>query len=490
MRKNNVIKSVDNMSFRDPAGRLFDIDGRIIRVVNKSGEQDLKEFLSSAVADKYIKFGNLVNTTILDNESIKDWHGVGNIGHFIENSNIVVEHERIPFQSFPYEWPAEMLHAAGCLTLDFAVDLLKEDFGIKDATPYNILFRGCRPVFIDLLSVERRDQGDPIWSPYAQFVRTFLLPLLINKHLGLPLDQVFLTRRDGLEPEEAYRLLSLIKRLKTPFLTLVSIPTWLAAGDKKNDPAIYHKKCLDDIEKAKFILKSLFSQLRKYLNRLKPEDSKSSAWSDYMSSNNYTTEHIGAKKNYIENMLVKCRPKMVLDVGCNTGYFSAIAARSGSAVVAIDYDPVVVGRVWRKASKEELDILPLVVNITRPSPATGWRNMECQSFLDRARGSFDAVFMLAVIHHMLVTERVPLDEILDMAAEITTDILVVEYISPDDSMFRRLTRGRDKLFEYLSTDVFETSCRRHFEIISVQHLDNTERWLYLMRKKASKNYNI
>lgn len=485
MEKNKESISAENISFRDPAGRLLNIDGRIIRVVNKSGEQDLKDFLTSAAADKYINSGSLVKTTILDDESIKDLHGIKNIGHILSNSSMVVEHERIPFQSFPYEWPAEMLYAAGCLTLNFAVDLLEEGFGIKDATPYNILFRGCHPVFIDLLSVERRDQGDPIWSPYAQFVRTFLLPLLINKHLDLPLDEIFLTRRDGIEPEEAYRLLSPLKRLKSPFLTLASIPTWLAAGEKKNNPAIYQKKHDDNFEKALYILKSLFGQLRRNLNKSKPESSKRSAWSDYVNINNYTSEHVGAKQTFIENLLAECKPKTVLDVGCNTGYFSAIAAVSGAAVVAIDYDPVVVGSVWRKASEEDLDILPLVVNITRPSPATGWRNLECPSFLDRARGGFDAVFMLAVIHHMLVTERIPLDEIIDLVADITTDILVIEYVSPDDSMFRQLTRGRENLFAYMSTDVFETACRRQFEIVRVQHLENTERWLYLMRKKVS-----
>jgi ribosomal protein L11 methylase PrmA len=188
---------------------------------------------------------------------------------------------------------------------------------------------------------------------------------------------------------------------------------------------------------------------------------------------------------FIENLLAEYKPAMVLDVGCNTGFFSAIAARSGASVVAIDYDPVVVGSVWRNASDEDLDILPLVVNITRPSPSIGWRNLECPSFLERAQGRFDAVFMLAVIHHMLVTERIPLDEIIDLVADITTDILVIEYVSPDDSMFRRLTRGRDSLFSYLSTDVFEKACSRYFNIVRVQHLDNTERWLYFLRKKVS-----
>src|SRR5205814_3890270 len=140
-----------------------------------------------------------------------------------------------------------------------------------------------------------------------------------------------------------------------------------------------------------------------------------------------------------------------------TGHFSAIAARAGASVVAIDYDPVVSGDVWRNARKERLDILPLTVNLTRPTPGLGWLNQECPSFLDRARGAFDAVLMLAVLHHMLVSERIPLDEIIDLAAELTTDSVIIEFIGTDDAMFRRLTRGRDELHRDLTTETFLNS---------------------------------
>jgi SAM-dependent methyltransferase len=176
----------------------------------------------------------------------------------------------------------------------------------------------------------------------------------------------------------------------------------------------------------------------------------------------------------------------VLDVGCNTGEFSRIAAKRGARVVAIDSDAVVVGETWRRACAEGFDILPMVIDLTRPSPAIGWRNSECSSFLDRARGAFDAVLMLAVVHHMLVGERIPLDEIIDLADEMTTDILVIEFIAPDDSMFRRLARGRDHLFTDLTTELFENSCSRRFEIIRSEHLEGASRWLYLLRKKGTR----
>ena len=474
------------ISFRDPEGCLFRFDGRIIRLIKSSGVPHLRAFLASTTAREFAKAGRLVNTSVLDTFEIENLPRNPEWNRWFDatGAGMVVEHERVSFASFPYEWPPEMLDAAGCLTLTFAEALLAEGFGLKDATPYNVLFRGPEPIFIDLLSVERRDPGDPRWLPYAQFVRTFLLPLLVNKYFGVPLDQLLMMRRDGITPEEVYRFCGPLRKLMPPVLTLVSIPTWLAARQSPDDAAIYQNKSLHDSEKARFILGSLLKHLRRTLNRLSATRRKTSAWSKYMNScHSYSPGEFQKKQAFFENVMSEFSPKKVLDVGCNTGHFSVIAAQRGARVVAIDSDPAVVGDLWRTASIRRLDILPLVVNLTSPTPTLGWRNQECPGFLDRARGAFDAVVMLAVIHHMLVNERIPLEQILDLAAELTTQLLVIEFVAPDDSMFRRLTRGRDHLFTDLNPSRFEAVCLRHFEIVRSQHQARTSRWLYLLRKK-------
>ncbi len=474
------------VSFRDPAGSLFAIDGRILRIVNPLGQADARAFLSSGRGRQLMEKGQVVPSKILDEKETAKILSNPKVKVLYDTMQgvMAVEHERVSFPSFPYEWPPEMLHAAGMLTLDLAQQLLKDGLGVKDATPYNVLFRGPEPVFIDLLSFESRDPGDPTWIPYAQFVRTFLLPLLANKHFGLALDQILTTRRDGLEPEDVYRWLKPAQKLRPPFLSLVSMPKWLAAKHNPDDDTIYRKKSLDNPEKARFILDSMFNRLRRQLTGLAPASGKKSTWSDYMgANNNYTQPHFEAKQKFVQDAMTEFRPKKVLDIGCNTGHFSAIAARSGASVVSVDYDPVVLGDVWRNARAEKLDILPLSVNLTRPTPGLGWRNQECASFLDRASGTFDGVLMLAVIHHMLVTERIPLTDIMDMAAELTRDLVIVEFIAPDDSMFRRLTRGRDELHKDLNTAAFEETAGRHFDIVRTQHLDGTSRWLYALRKK-------
>ncbi len=471
-------------SFRDPAGRLLTVDGRIIRVVKDEGLRDLRTFLASKAGRKLMAAGKVVRTEFLDPESDPVYASpdVRALRDAAPGA-LAVEHERIPFQSYPYEWPPELLHAAGRLTLDLATAVLADGFGLKDGTPYNVLFHGPTPVFVDLLSFEQRDPGDPIWLPYAQFVRTFILPLMVTKYFGISLEQMLTTRRDGLEPDEVYALCGPLQKWRPPFLTLVSLPALLAKKHDQDDTSIYQKKHWDNAEKARFFLESLFRRLGRTLDRLQPRAGKQSTWSDYASTNNnYTESHFTAKHEFVDQAMAELGSARVLDVGCNTGHFSAIAAKRGARVVGIDYDPVVVGETWRRATAEKLDILPLVVNLTRPTPGIGWRNQECPGFIDRARGAFDAVLMLAVVHHMLVTERIPLPDIIDLAAELTTDALVVEFIAPQDSMFRRIVRGREHLFEDLTPEVFETTCRRRFRIVRTQHLEGTSRWLYLLRK--------
>ena len=101
----------------------------------------------------------------------------------------------------------------------------------------------------------------------------------------------------------------------------------------------------------------------------------------------------------------------MLDLGANDGRFSRLAIEAGAAsVVAVDSDHVVVDRLYRDLRQEgEHRILPLVIDLSNPSPALGWRNRERPAFVERVRP--DLVLCLAVVHHLALTNTVPLDEI-------------------------------------------------------------------------------
>ena len=476
-------------SFRDPDGFVMVAGGRVLRFLNRSGDRNLQEFFATKFARQAVAAGQLVGSSPVDLNSVSSLlkfpSGLQRSFGASNEIHAVLEHELISFQSFPYEWAPEMLHAAGVLTLDLAEGALPEGFSLKDATPYNILFRSTKPIFVDVSSFEKRDGTDPIWLPYAQFVRTFILPLLATEVLGLRLDQIFLTRRDGLEPEDVYRLCGFARRLRPPFLTLASIPTWLAGKSDPKSEAVYRQRRQVSEEQSTFTLERLFKRLRRQLEQAKPRGRGASSWSEYMASvETFPPNYLSEKEGFLQEVLAEFKPEKLLDVGCNTGHFSVIAANKGSSVVAIDQDPLVIAALWRQAAEQHLNIQTLVVDFARPSPAVGWCNAENPSFLDRARGSFDAVLMLALVHHLLVTERVPLNQVFSLAAAMTTDLLIVEFVGPTDPMFRRLLRGRGQLFEGFSREVFEDAYQEQFSLIRSKRLGQTDRWIYLLRKKA------
>jgi SAM-dependent methyltransferase len=236
-------------------------------------------------------------------------------------------------------------------------------------------------------------------------------------------------------------------------------------------------------EQASFILRRSFARLKKQLAAVSPDADRSSKWTGY-TEHNVTTipAYMQAKQRFVESAIAASKPKHVLDVGCNTGYFSFFAARSGARVVGVDHDPEVLGQVYRDAKKEGLDVLPLAVDLARPSPRLGWRNSEIPSFLDRAEGAFDLVMMLAVLHHILVQDRIPLQDVLKLAAELTTSSLIIEFVPPSDPLFRRIARGRDHLHTGLTEAAFETAAGELFAIERKEPLPETDRVIYLLKK--------
>jgi SAM-dependent methyltransferase len=469
-------------SFRDPGGRLYDHNGRILRSVEPSYAATLEMFLDSRTARNAVARGDLVRSRRMAPEEYGE-PGPG---------PVLWEHERIDFPSFPYEWPPEMLAAAASLTLDLAEAALEEGFGLKDGTPYNILFRGAQAVFVDVLSFERRDPLDPTWLAYGQFVRTFLLPLAAHRYFGLPVNQILTGQRDGIEPETLYQWAGWIRRLTPPLLGLVSIPKWMA-GRHRDRAQSYKIKPAGSAEQARFVLQGLLRSCRRQLKSLAPQEHKDSTWSGYLDSKSlYSASQLQEKDRFVSEALDLAMGRAegrsrVLDVGANEGRFSLLAARRGAEVVAIDSDPAVTGSTWRRASSEKLSVLPLVVDFTRPTPAAGWRNRECASFLQRAAGKFDLVMMLAVAHHVLVTERIPLEDLLGLADELSRGYVLIEFVAPADPMFQRIVRGRDELYEHFSPNWFEAAALSRFELVRSTKIDGLHRWLYLFRRRRAAN---
>ncbi len=466
-------------SFRDPSGCTW--GG--MKVIYRAGWEDPKGSATAREAlarllEQLQEEGLWIPAKPLDPETFPP---------FLEGScprpSQAWEHPRVFFPSYAHEWSPAMFQRVAETTLLVNGRLLEVGWELKDATPSNLLFDGPHPIFVDHLSPAPRPPGQMGWSAYGQFIRTFLIPLCLHRLNGLPLSWVHLARRDGVSPEDASRQLGLLDRLRPSVFGLVTLPAQLSQRQGRA-PSQGLKLWKDGDESiGRIITTRLLHGLHKRLKRWAPPTADATLWSQYdQAGESYTPEALHAKEAFIQRALETCRPRAVLDLGCNTGRYSKLAARAGARVVAVDGDPACIDRLWQQALRENLDILPLVMDLGRPSPALGWENGEESSFLERTAGRFDLVFALALIHHLLVRERVPLERVIAHLASQTTRWAVIEWVAPEDPQFERLAGPHRHLYETLSVGGFEAALGPYFKLHQAFPVPGLARTLYLLEK--------
>ena len=455
-------------TFRDPAGSVEIKPDGAYRRIRAPFDADILAFLALPVASKLVAEGHLIGSEIVSQAT--------------GNDELVLRHPRVSFQSFPWEWSPVLWLSAAELTINLCIDLLKQGYVLKDATPLNVLFEGTKPVFVDVLSIERADPHQSIWLPYGQFVRTFLLPMLAHSELGWPL-QATLIRRDGYEPEEIYTALSWLERLRLPAFSTVTLPSLLASNKKLNAGSLA-SRAIKDPEVARHVLLKTLKSLLAHMRRVTPHH-KTSAWSDYAeTATHYNDGDHASKRRFVASELAVARPRRVLDVGCNTGVYSLLAADAGAEVVSIDTDLQAVDRLCASLKGSKKNILPLCIDLSHPTPGVGWENRENASFLSRCSGHFDTVMMLAVIHHLLLRSQIPMDRIAALCNGLTTEHLIIEWVPPTDSKFQEILRGRDAIYSHINEATFRGAFGLYFTVVREETLENGRIVLHLLKRST------
>jgi SAM-dependent methyltransferase len=467
------------LTFRDPAGQLRLTESLALRRINPAAAEETLAFLDSPLRAALEANGDLIPTEIakFGPDSLSDLA--------IAPEELWLQHPRIDPISYPWEWSTSQWRSAAELTLRLASKAIDAGWTLKDATPLNILFAGARPVLVDVLSFERRDPSSTVWLAYGQFVRTFLLPLVAEKFLGWPL-QATLLSRDGYEPSTLYRALQPWQRFNPNLLDVVTLATLFEGKSGKQQKPTPAKPQSTNPELAAHILHKRIARLGKQIRGVSRSESRS-AWSQYtQTASHYTAADTEAKQRFLSSVLERCRPERVLDIGANTGTYSRMAADAGAQVVALDSDTAAIDALWQTSAKRGQAVTALVANIARPTPAVGWRNREQLSLLDRLSGKFDLVLMLAVIHHLILREQLPLAHIGDLCASLTRRWLVLEWVPPSDPMYQEWLRGRDDLYGSLSEDDLRHAFAPFFDVVDRTVLGNN-RVLMLLERNGEPN---
>lgn len=448
-------------SFRDPCGFVFR-DGEVIyRQVNDTYREHYERLMQSGLYEKLVDDGLLVRHDDLGSERVLTPEGF-----------TVLRPERIPFISYPYEWSFSELRDAALLTLDVQKQAFEFGMTLKDASAFNVQFVGSRPVFIDTLSFEKYAPGQ-VWIPYRQFCQHFLAPLALMTFRDPRLGQMLRLHMDGIPLDLASSLLP----VRTRFVPGLFMHLHLHAGAQRRWGG-GTRKPTGSMGKTAFrgLIDSLHGAIRGL--RWKPGGTE---WADYYDGTNYSREAFEEKQAIVGEFLANAKPTTVWDLGSNTGLFSRIAARGGALVASFDVDPSCVENNYLQCRRDgETRILPLLLDLTNPSPSLGWALAERESIRERA--PVDLVMALALIHHLAISNNVPLPDVARTLSGLGR-YLIIEFVAKDDSQVRRLLSTRADIFPHYHRDGFEGAFRSYYDILAVRPTRGTARTLYLMRRK-------
>jgi hypothetical protein len=451
-------------SFRDPSGSLFFLEGSIYRRVNLSYKEHYDHLIESGL------YNDLTTAGLLIPHEETDLPGAADAGTYK-----ILKPERVAFISYPYEWCFSQLKDAALATLQIQKKALGRGMSLKDSSAYNIQFVRGKPVLIDTLSFEKYVEGRP-WVAYRQFCQHFLAPLALMSIKNLRFTRLFRVYIDGIPLDLASSVL--------PFRTRFSFPLLLHIHLHARSQKHYEDRVIDKSTSASKVgrrsLLGLIDSLESCVAGLRWKPS-GTEWADYYQDDSYTAEALDHKKRVVGEYLDRVAPRTVWGLGANRGLFSRIAAEKGAATMAFDIDPACVEMNYLEVVRSgETNILPLAVDLTNPSPRIGWANEERMSLMDR--GPEDAAMALALIHHLAISNNVPLFRVAKFFGDICS-WLIVEFVPKTDPKVHKLLATREDVFPHYTQRDFEEEFNKVFAIHASQRIVGSERTLYLMKRK-------
>jgi hypothetical protein len=448
-------------SFRDPSGFVFSVNGEYFRAVAPAYESQFSALTTSGLASE-----------LVDRQLMLRFDEVST--HLVPGAHRVLRPHQLRFLSYPYEWSFSQLKDAALTTLRVQRRALDRGMVLKDASAYNIQFVSGRPVLIDTLSFDHYRDGAP-WVAYRQFCQHFLAPLALMAHSDVRAGQLSRLFIDGTPLNLASRLLPLTTRARPSLAAHIH----LHARSQRTHAATQSRRTAS-VSKDRLI--ALVENLAETVGGLtwSPEGTE---WGDYYDDTNYTEASMAQKVALVGSILDVVRPNVVWDLGANTGRFSRLGSERGAFTVAFDVDPAAVEKHYLECrSRGEERLLPLLMDLTNPSPGVGWGSEERRGLGDR--GPADVLLALALVHHLAIGNNVPFAKIAAWFARLGEQ-LVVEFVPKSDSQVQRLLASREDIFADYSEAVFSREFARYFEIVSAQSIQGSERVLYHMRRRES-----
>lgn len=356
--------------FLDPVGKVFEYEGEFYRAVYPHKKNYVQNLFDRGIIDRLIQKGLLVETRITDLR--------------MSGAGMVLWHKKIPFRTYPEEWPASFLQDAALCGLDLNLELLPFGLGTIDFHCSNIQqHNNCAPVWIDFGSICPLSEIGGGRSALEEFLKNFMRPLYLLSQKNDLRRTVRLHLADGGIGEQEFTAL---------------------AG---------HALPLNTANRLSFL---------KEARRLVAGTAlltDSTLWKDYHKLSNTTgfnPEDKSARLQIVHCMIQQLRPRTVIDLGANAGRFSCIASETGAEVYSTDTDEGALEKYKKitrqlHSTRSHTIVVKNVVYEQKKTPVQG-----------------DLVMALALAHHLSISQKYPFTHIAKILSSYTTGALLTEYM--------------------------------------------------------------
>jgi SAM-dependent methyltransferase len=351
---------------------------------------------------------------------------------------VTLSHPRVRVISYPHEWCGEMLHDAALAHARLVAAIAPKGMALKDAHPWNVLFDAAGPRFVDVgsmvpaaalneLDYLRGDAAGRAFEVFRMmFLPYFVVPLIFHG-AGLGDRARSVLWRFPLNGSPRY---------PRPVDYLIGIaPSQLPAAVK----GIFAAYAA--IGRFAAVAEDLPANLAAFTAALAPPP-LGSAYVGYYAQKGEEqdfdrTGEWSAKQRNAVAALDHPDVGTVLDVGCNTGWFSRAIARRGKRVTAVDADGACISALYRAARDAREDIVPLVADALAPAPdrlRSDGGGLLLIAAERRLRS--DAVLALGLLHHLVLGAGLPLPQAIARLSALAAKRMVIEFVGLDDALVR------------------------------------------------------
>ena len=393
--------------------------GRLFRAFTAAESRDfVRPIFESGLVDELNRRGLIARTWISDQQ--------------FEGYETVVEHELISPLTLPFEWSFSMLQDAALAFLELVEVAARYGYYLKDSHSYNFVWKEGRPLWVDFGSFERMNTEFGDFFSLQFFVKYFYEPLVMWSRFGSFFGAAMLEDRS----ESAILGTDAFWRLVYPWVRLIP-RHWLVqiAHAVESCRRLAGIRDIAARKKSRAVLiggmilkKLLYRDTGKLCRKWKRKIHRIPFPKEWGQWSNYHTK-LGNVEHYprfqrIMKILDSLNCRSVLELAGNSGSFSLLLAQHGvgGRIICTDCDVQAVDLLYQTIRNGKVpQVSPAWLDIRYPRIMYG---------VERPQKRFrsEAVLALAVTHHLILSQKLPLSQVLKIIGSYATNYVLIEFM--------------------------------------------------------------